>query len=55
MEFVEFTLLCIAVLLMMFKPEKERLAWWLTIGGWAAVVFMYIGHVSTALLGALNL
>ena len=34
MEFVEFTLLCVAVLLMIFKPEKERLAWWLTLGGY---------------------
>ena len=55
MEFVELLMLTIAVLLIIFKPEKERLAWWLTIGGWAVVVFMYIGHVSTAILGTLNL
>lgn len=55
MEFVELLLLCVAVLLLIFKPERERLAWWLTIGGWAVVVFMYVGHVSTAILGQLNL
>lgn len=55
MEFVELLLLCVAVLLLIFKPERERLAWWLTVGGWAVVVFMYVGHVSTAILGQLNL
>lgn len=55
MEFVELLLLCVAVLLLIFKPEQEKLAWWLTIGGWAVVVFMYVGHVSTAILGQLNL
>lgn len=55
MEFVELTLLCVAVLLLIFKPERERLAWWLTVGGWAVVVLMYVGHVSTNILGNLNL
>lgn len=55
MEFVELLLLCVAVLLMVFKPEQEKLAWWLTVSGWAVVVFMYVGHVSTAILGQLNL
>ena len=48
-------LLCVAVLLLIFKPEQEKLAWWLTVGGWFVVVFMYVGHVSTAILGSLNL
>lgn len=55
MEFVEFAMLAAAVLLMIFKPEQERLAWLLTIIGWAVVVFMYIGHVSTSILGVLNI
>ena len=55
MEFVEFTLLCVAVLLIIFKPEKEKWAWWLTVAGWAVVAFMYVGHVSTGILGVLNL
>lgn len=55
MEFVELLLLCVAVLLLIFKPEQEKLAWWLTVGGWFVVVFMYVGHVSTAILGSLNL
>ena len=55
MEFAEFLLLFVAGMLLIFKPEKEKLAWWLTVGGWFVVVFMYVGHVSTAILGALNL
>lgn len=55
MEFVELLLLCVAVLVLIFKPEQEKLAWWLTVGGWFVVVFMYVGHVSTAILGSLNL
>lgn len=55
MEFLEFLMLTAAMLLLIFKPEKEKLAWRLLIISWAMVVFMYIGHVSTALLGVLNL
>ena len=51
MEFLEFVMLFIAVLLILFKPEKEKLAWWLTVVSWFAVVFMYVGHVSTAVFG----
>lgn len=55
MEFVELLVLCVAVLLLIFKPQHEKLAWWLTVCSWFVVVFMYIGHVSTAILGQLNL
>ena len=54
MEFVELVMLLIAVLLIWFKPEHE-LAWRLTIIGWLMVVLMYVGHVSTSILGVLNL
>lgn len=55
MEFVELLMLTIAMVLILFKPEKEKWAWYLTIVGWAVVAFMYVGHVSSAILGALNL
>ena len=55
MEFLEFLMLTASMLLLIYKPEKEKLAWWLTVGSWFVVVFMYVGHVSTAILGALNL
>ena len=41
MEFVELLMLTIAVLLIIFKPEKEKWAWWLTVAGWAVVAFMF--------------
>ena len=53
MEFLEFLLLFAAVMLIIMKPEKEKLAWWLTVGSWFVVVFMYVGHVSPAILGSL--
>lgn len=55
MEFLEFLLLLIAVLLIMFRPAKEKTAWWLTVGSWFLMAAIYVGHVSGALLGRLNL
>ncbi|MDO5531670.1 dihydroneopterin aldolase [Sutterella sp.] len=55
MEFVEFLMLFVAVLLILMKPEKEKLAWALTIISWFVVVFMYVGHVSTAIFGMPNI
>lgn len=55
MEFLELVLLLIAMLLIWLKPEREKLAWSLLIVGWLAVVLMYVGHVSTAILGAMNI
>ena len=52
---LSFVILLIAVLLIWFKPEHEKLAWRLTIVGWLMVVLMYVGHVSTSILGVLNL
>ena len=49
MEFVELLLLCVAVLLLIFKPEQEKLAWWLTVGGWFVVALMRTGSDSEAL------
>ena len=44
-----------AVLLIWFKPEREKLAWGLAVGGWLMTVLIYVGHVSTGILGVLNL
>ena len=55
MEFLEYLLFFAAGMLIIRKPEKEKLAGWWTVGSWFVVVFMYVGHVSTAILGALNL
>lgn len=55
MEFLEFLMLTASMLLLIYKPEKEKLAWQLLIISWGMVVFMYIGHVSNSILGSLNL
>lgn len=55
MEFLEFLMLTAAMLLLIIKPEKEKLAWGLLIVSWAVVVLMYVGHVSNAILGVLNI
>lgn len=55
MEFLQLVMLLAAVLLIWMKPQSEKLAWWLTVAGWLMVVLMYVGHVSHAILGSLNL
>ena len=55
MEFLQLLMLFVAVMLIWFRPANEKLAWCLTIVAWFSVVFMYVGHVSTAILGNINL
>ena len=55
MEFLELVMLLAAVLLIWFKPEREKLACGLAVGGWLMTVLIYVGHVSTGILGVLNL
>jgi len=54
MEFAELLLLTFAPLLILFKPEKEKLAWRLTVISWAVCFLIYLGHVSTAIFGVIN-
>ena len=55
MEFLEFLMLTAAMLLLIFKPEKEKLAWGLLIVSWAVVVRMLGGHGCNAILGVVNM
>ena len=55
MVYMELVMLLAAVLLFWFKPERDKLAWWLAVGGWLMTVLIYVGHVSTGILGVLNL
>ena len=50
MEFLQLLMLFVAVMLIWFRPANEKLAWCLTIVAWFSVVFMYVGHVSTAIV-----
>ncbi len=54
MEFVELTLLFIVALLLLFKPQYEKTAYWITMLTWAVVVFMYLGHTAHAVFSYLN-
>ncbi len=55
MEFLEFLMLTAAMLLLVFTPEKEKLAWGLLVVSSADLVLMDVCHVSNAILGVLNI
>lgn len=55
MEFLELLLVLVAVILLIKKPQKEKLAFSLVIASWALMAFMFIGHKSGALLTIMNL
>ncbi|MBK1971259.1 dihydroneopterin aldolase [Campylobacter sp. TTU-622] len=55
MEFLELLLVLIALILMIKKPEKEKLAFTLVIIAWLMMVFFYVGHKTGALLTIMNL
>lgn len=55
MEFLELLLILIAIILMMVKPEKEKLAFSILIVSWGIMVFDYLGRKSGAILGLMNL
>ena len=55
MEFLELLLVLIALILILAKPEKEKLAFGLVMVSWAIMIFYYVGHKSTAFLTIMNL
>ncbi len=55
MEFLELILVLIAVILIIVKPQKERLAFALVMVSWAIMAIYYIGHKSSAYLTNINL
>ncbi|PZT48393.1 dihydroneopterin aldolase [Helicobacter valdiviensis] len=55
MEFLELLLVLIALILIIKKPEKEKLAFGLVMVAWFIMVFYYIGHKSSAFLTMINL
>ncbi|ACM64871.2 TPA: dihydroneopterin aldolase [Campylobacter lari] len=55
MEFLELLLIFIAIVLMIVKPEKEKLAFSILVISWAIMVFDYLGRKSGAILGLMNL
>ncbi|AJC88394.1 dihydroneopterin aldolase [Campylobacter insulaenigrae] len=55
MEFLELLLILIAIILMIAKPEKEKLAFSILVISWAIMVFDYLGRKSGAILSLINL
>ncbi|ARE81099.1 disulfide bond formation protein Dba [Campylobacter helveticus] len=55
MEFLELLLVLIALILILAKPEKEKLAFGLVMVSWVIMIFYYVGHKSTAFLTIMNL
>lgn len=55
MEFLELLLILISVILIIAKPEKEKIAFSLVAISWAIMVFDYLGRKSGAILGLMNL
>lgn len=55
MEFLELLLVLIALILILAKPEKKKLAFGLVMVSWAIMIFYYVGHKSSAFLTTINL
>lgn len=55
MEFLEMLVALAALCLVIWKPEKENLAYWLTVAAWGLTTFMYVGHVCHTLFGSINI
>ncbi len=55
MEFLQILLALAALLIVMFKPAKENLAYLLMWGGWIFLTLLYVGHCSHSLFSNINL
>ncbi len=54
MEFLELLLVLVALILIIKKPEKEKLAFALVFGSWLIMIVLYVGHKSGAFLTTIN-
>ena len=55
MEFFQLLLVLIAIIIIIAKPQKEKLAFGLIVVSWLFMAYLYIGHKSGALLTTINL
>ncbi|AQW80656.1 dihydroneopterin aldolase [Campylobacter pinnipediorum] len=55
MEFLELLMVLIAMIIIIAKPEKEKLAFTLVVASWLLMIFLYMGDKSTNLLTHINL
>lgn len=55
MEFLEILLVFIALILVIFKPQKEKLAFGIVVGSWVLMAVIYFGMKSGNILPIINL
>ena len=55
MEFVQLLLVLVAVILIMYKPKFENLAFGIVVFSWLFMMYFYVGHKSAGLLTMMNL
>lgn len=55
MEFLQLFMILIAIILMIAKPQKENLSFFLVVASWLFMIIWYIGHKSGGLLTIMNL
>lgn len=55
MEFLEILLVLIALVLITFKPEREKLAFRLVVSSWVLMVIVYFGTKMGNIFPVINL
>lgn len=55
MEFLEIVLLLIALVMITFKPEKEKVAFRIVVGSWIMMAVIYFGTKAGNILPIINL
>ena len=55
MEFLQLLLVLVAVIIIIAKPQKEKIAFGLVVVAWLFMAYLYVGHKSGNLLTAINL
>ena len=54
-EFLQLLLVLVAVILIMYKPKFENLAFGIVVFSWLFMMYFYVGHKSAGLLTMMNL
>ncbi|ASM39607.1 dihydroneopterin aldolase [Campylobacter sp. RM12327] len=55
MEFLQLLLVLIALIVIIVKPKMENIAFGIVAFSWLFMIYLYIGHKSSALLTIMNL
>ncbi|CAD7287889.1 hypothetical protein LMG7974_00761 [Campylobacter majalis] len=55
MEFLQLLLVLVSVIILIVKPEREKLAFTLVVASWLFMIVMYIGAKSSNILSHMNL